>query len=57
MANNSRNITIATFAENSLFKAEAYGANLRGPKILDDHGVQVALKSVLPKPKNLIKWV
>ncbi|GMF91068.1 unnamed protein product [Aspergillus oryzae] len=44
----SRNITIATFAENALFKAEAYGANLRGPKILDDHGVKVALKSVLP---------
>ncbi|KAG0155647.1 hypothetical protein PDIDSM_2820 [Penicillium digitatum] len=31
------NITIATFAENALFKAEAYGANLRGPKILADH--------------------
>lgn len=44
----SRNITIATFAENALFKAEAYGANLRGPKILDDHGVKIALKSVCP---------
>ncbi|KAL4778303.1 hypothetical protein BJX76DRAFT_362867 [Aspergillus varians] len=40
-----RNITIATFAENSLYKAEAYGANLRGPKILNEHGVKVALKS------------
>ncbi|KAL0932710.1 carbohydrate esterase family 9 protein (amidohydrolase) [Colletotrichum truncatum] len=40
-----RNITIATFAENSLFKHEAYGANLRGPKILEDHGVRVVLKS------------
>ncbi|KAJ3948759.1 hypothetical protein N0V92_013015 [Colletotrichum tropicale] len=40
-----RNITIATFAENSLFKHEAYGANLRGPKILDDHGIRVVLKS------------
>ncbi|KAH7070008.1 hypothetical protein BKA63DRAFT_519954 [Paraphoma chrysanthemicola] len=40
-----RNITIATFAENALFKYEAYGANLRGPKILDDHGVRVVLKS------------
>ncbi|KAJ5348747.1 hypothetical protein MYU51_006939 [Penicillium brevicompactum] len=39
------NITIATFAEHGLYKAEAYGANLRGPKILDDHGVRVALKS------------
>ncbi|KAJ0425611.1 amidohydrolase [Aspergillus carlsbadensis] len=40
-----RNITIATFADNALYKAEAYGANLRGPKILHDHGVKVALKS------------
>ncbi|KAL2878408.1 hypothetical protein SGCOL_006382 [Colletotrichum sp. CLE4] len=39
------NITIATFAENALFKHEAYGANLRGPKILDDHGIRVVLKS------------
>ncbi|KAJ0161710.1 hypothetical protein CTA2_5709 [Colletotrichum tanaceti] len=39
------NITIATFAENALFKHEAYGANLRGPKILDDHGLRVVLKS------------
>ncbi|KAL4874659.1 hypothetical protein BJY04DRAFT_224767, partial [Aspergillus karnatakaensis] len=39
------NITIATFADNALFKAEAYGANLRGPKILDEHGIPVALKS------------
>lgn len=57
MANNLRNITIATFAENSLFKAEAYGANLRGPKILDDHGVQVALKSVLPRLNDFMKWL
>jgi hypothetical protein len=42
----SRNITVATFAENALYKAEAYGANLRGPKILHDHGIKVALKSV-----------
>lgn len=39
------NITIATFAENALFKHEAYGANLRGPKILDDHDIRVVLKS------------
>lgn len=39
------NITIATFAENALFKHEAYGANLRGPKILNDHGIRVVLKS------------
>ncbi|KAL3452023.1 hypothetical protein BJX65DRAFT_320790 [Aspergillus insuetus] len=40
-----RNITVATFADNALYKAEAYGANLRGPKILHDHGIKVALKS------------
>ncbi|KAL2853616.1 hypothetical protein BJX68DRAFT_274777 [Aspergillus pseudodeflectus] len=40
-----RNITVATFAENALYKAEAYGANLRGPKVLHDHGIKVALKS------------
>ncbi|KAJ8107283.1 hypothetical protein OPT61_g8972 [Boeremia exigua] len=39
------NVTIATFAENALFKHEAYGANLRGPKILDNHGIRVVLKS------------
>ena len=41
-----RNITIATFAENAFFKAEAYGASLRAGKILADHGVAVAYKSV-----------
>ncbi|KAH7035108.1 amidohydrolase [Microdochium trichocladiopsis] len=39
------NITIATFADNALFKHEAYGANLRAPRILDDHGIRVVLKS------------
>lgn len=47
-----RNITIATFAENGLYKAEAYGANLRGPKILAEHGIQVALKSVSNTPES-----
>ena len=41
-----RNITIATFADNALFKHEAYGASLRAAKILDDHGLPVAFKSV-----------
>ena len=41
-----RNITIATFVDNSLFKHEAYGASLRAAKILNDHGVAVAFKSV-----------
>ncbi|KAE8361967.1 hypothetical protein BDV27DRAFT_160194 [Aspergillus caelatus] len=51
------NITIATFAENALFKAEAYGANLRGPKILDDHGVKVALKSDHTGEENYAKYL
>ncbi|KAJ5517788.1 hypothetical protein N7453_000210 [Penicillium expansum] len=51
------NITIATFAENALYKAEAYGANLRGPKILADHGVQVALKSDHTGEGNYAKYL
>ncbi|KAL4758892.1 uncharacterized protein BDW70DRAFT_169809 [Aspergillus foveolatus] len=39
------NVTIGTFADNALFKAEAYGASLQGPKILHEHGVRAALKS------------
>lgn len=52
-----RNITIATFAENSLYKHEAYGANLRGPKILDDHGVRVVLKSDHTGEGNFAKYL
>ncbi|KAK1843196.1 carbohydrate esterase family 9 protein [Colletotrichum chrysophilum] len=52
-----RNITIATFAENSLFKHEAYGANLRGPKILDDHGICVVLKSDHTGESNHAKYL
>ncbi|EQB50733.1 hypothetical protein CGLO_09796 [Colletotrichum gloeosporioides Cg-14] len=52
-----RNITIATFAENSLFKHEAYGANLRGPKILDDHGIRVVLKSDHTGESNHAKYL
>ncbi|KAJ5685084.1 hypothetical protein N7536_007703 [Penicillium majusculum] len=51
------NITIATFAENALYKAEAYGANLRGPRILADHGVQVALKSDHTGEGNYAKYL
>ncbi|KAI3539851.1 amidohydrolase [Colletotrichum filicis] len=51
------NITIATFAENSLFKHEAYGANLRGPKILDDHGIRVVLKSDHTGESNHAKYL
>ncbi|KAB8222437.1 hypothetical protein BDV33DRAFT_189637 [Aspergillus novoparasiticus] len=57
LKNLEENITIATFAENALFKAEAYGANLRGPKLLDDHGVQVALKSDHTGEDNYAKYL
>jgi hypothetical protein len=40
------NITIATFAELGLYKKEAYDANLWAGKILAEHGVPVAYKSV-----------
>jgi hypothetical protein len=40
------NITIATFAEFGLYKKEAYDANLWAGKILAEHGVPVAYKSV-----------
>jgi hypothetical protein len=41
-----RNITIATFADFALYKQEAYGASLYAGKILAEHGVPVAYKSV-----------
>jgi hypothetical protein len=41
-----RNITIATFADMSLYKKEGYDASLRAGKILAEHGVPVAYKSV-----------
>ncbi|RKU43925.1 hypothetical protein DL546_000883 [Coniochaeta pulveracea] len=52
-----KNITIATFAENALFKAEAYDANLRGPKILNEHGIPVALKSDHVGESNFAKYL
>lgn len=42
----NRNITIATFATHGLYKKEAYEANLWAGKILSDHGLPVAYKSV-----------
>lgn len=41
-----RNITIATFASMALYKQEAYNANLYAGKILTEHGLPVAYKSV-----------
>lgn len=40
------NITIATFAEASLYKHEAYSPSLYAGAILDSHGLPVAYKSV-----------
>ncbi len=37
---------MATFSEFALYKKEAYDANLWAGKILSDHGVPVAYKSV-----------
>ncbi|RAK95545.1 uncharacterized protein BO80DRAFT_393724, partial [Aspergillus ibericus CBS 121593] len=51
------NITIATFADNALFKAEAYEANLRAAKILNDHGVRVAFKSDHTGEGNYAKYL
>jgi len=42
----SRNITIATFSEFGFFKKEGYESNLWAGKILAEHGVPLAYKSV-----------
>ncbi|TKW54460.1 hypothetical protein CTA1_10760 [Colletotrichum tanaceti] len=39
------NITVATFAEFSLYKFEAYAPSLSTGRILDEHGIPVAYKS------------
>ena len=52
-----KNITIATFAENAFFKAEAYGASLRAGKILNDHNIPVAYKSDHTGEGNNAKYV
>jgi len=41
-----QNITIATFSDFGLYKKEAYDTNVWAGKILSDHGVPVAYKSV-----------
>jgi imidazolonepropionase-like amidohydrolase len=41
-----QNITIATFAEFGLYKKEAYEASLWAGKVLAEHGIPVAYKSV-----------
>ncbi|KAK2012966.1 hypothetical protein LZ32DRAFT_531263 [Colletotrichum eremochloae] len=39
------NVTIATFAEFSLYKFEAYASSLSASRILNEHGIPVAFKS------------
>ncbi|KAI3007394.1 hypothetical protein CBS147346_3203 [Aspergillus niger] len=51
------NVTVATFADNALFKAEAYEANLRAGKILNEHGVRVAFKSDHTGEENYAKYL
>ncbi|KAL4905465.1 hypothetical protein BDW74DRAFT_177835 [Aspergillus multicolor] len=51
------NVTIATFADNALFKAEAYDASLEAPKILHEHGVRFALKSDHTGESNYAKYL
>lgn len=41
----AENITIAIFAEFSLYKSEAYNPSLSAGQILDSHGINVAYKS------------
>lgn len=44
----SKNITIATFVEFGGFKKEAYDSNLWAGRILAEHGIDLAYKSVRP---------
>ncbi len=44
----SRDITVATFADLGWYKKEAYNASVKAPKLLQDSGVKVALKSDHP---------
>ncbi|RDW75872.1 hypothetical protein BP5796_06693 [Coleophoma crateriformis] len=45
LKDSGENITVATFSDFSLYKKEAYGANLYAGKILAEHGVPIAYKS------------
>jgi hypothetical protein len=53
----SSNITVATFSEFGFYKKEAYDANLWAGKILAEHGVPVAYKSVSYRQRNYLNWV
>ena len=48
------NITIATFADNWGFKMEGFWASVWTPKILEEAGVNLALKS--GKRGKIISW-
>ncbi|TDZ29389.1 hypothetical protein C8035_v011290 [Colletotrichum spinosum] len=52
-----QNVTIATFAEFSLYKWEAYSPSLSAGKILNDHGIPVAYKSDHTAPETNAKYI
>ncbi|KAF5012422.1 hypothetical protein F66182_15263, partial [Fusarium sp. NRRL 66182] len=52
-----QNITVATFAEFSLYKVEGYEGNLQAGKILAEHGVPLAFKSDHVEPNTNAKYL
>ncbi|RAO69059.1 uncharacterized protein BHQ10_005071 [Talaromyces amestolkiae] len=55
--NSGQNITVATFAEFSLYKVEGYEGNLQAGKILAEHGVPLAFKSDHVEPNTNAKYL
>ncbi|KAF6835854.1 hypothetical protein CMUS01_05635 [Colletotrichum musicola] len=51
------NVTVATFAEFSLYKWESYAPSLSAGKILNEHGVPVAYKSDHVAPETNAKYI
>ncbi|KXH60368.1 hypothetical protein CSAL01_05749 [Colletotrichum salicis] len=51
------NVTVATFAEFSLYKFEAYAPSLSAGKILNEHGIPVAYKSDHTAPETNAKYI
>ncbi|OLN83071.1 hypothetical protein CCHL11_09655 [Colletotrichum chlorophyti] len=51
------NVTVATFAEFSLYKFEAYSPSLSSGKILNEHGIAVAYKSDHTAPETNAKYI
>ncbi|KAF9872698.1 hypothetical protein CkaCkLH20_09877 [Colletotrichum karsti] len=57
LKNYGENVTIATFAEFSLYKWEAYAPSLSAGKILNEHGIPVAYKSDHTAPETNAKYI